>query len=216
MDMPWFVQPDHPAVMVYPAPDARMAVEQERLYALGIDAYRLCGLLLQSDAKAVDARRRDRAHRPRRRPALRAHPRPRGLRRRPRDPAARRAVTSARTAPAAPAAASEAEERAARFLARAGPRDRGAQLPHPLGRDRPRRARRRDARLRRGAHALAARAYGGAAGSVDARKQRRIVAAARHYLVRLRRGTARAASMSLRSRDRRATPAWIRGAFDAA
>ena len=30
-----------------------MAVEQERLYALGIDAYRLCGLLLQSDAKAL-------------------------------------------------------------------------------------------------------------------------------------------------------------------
>ncbi len=52
VDMPWFVQPDHPAVMVYPAPHAPMAVEQERLYALGVDAYRLSGLLLQSDLKS--------------------------------------------------------------------------------------------------------------------------------------------------------------------
>jgi outer membrane PBP1 activator LpoA protein len=52
VDMPWFVQPDHPAVMIYPLPKSAMAVEQERLYALGIDAYRLCSLLLQSDAKA--------------------------------------------------------------------------------------------------------------------------------------------------------------------
>ncbi len=52
VDMPWFVQPDHPAVMVYPAPATPMGVEQERLYALGIDAYRLCGMLLQSDLKS--------------------------------------------------------------------------------------------------------------------------------------------------------------------
>lgn len=51
VDMPWFVQPDHPAVMVYPAPRSAMSVEQERLYALGIDAYRLCTLLLQSDTR---------------------------------------------------------------------------------------------------------------------------------------------------------------------
>jgi outer membrane PBP1 activator LpoA protein len=51
VDMPWFVQPDHPAVMVYPAPPLPMSVEQERLYALGIDAYRLSGLLLQADLK---------------------------------------------------------------------------------------------------------------------------------------------------------------------
>ncbi len=41
VEMPWFVLPDHPAVMVYPAPKAPMSVEQERLYAYGIDAYRL-------------------------------------------------------------------------------------------------------------------------------------------------------------------------------
>lgn len=51
VDMPWFVQPDHPAVMIYPPPKTPMAVEQERLYALGIDAYRLCGLLLQPETK---------------------------------------------------------------------------------------------------------------------------------------------------------------------
>jgi outer membrane PBP1 activator LpoA protein len=50
VDMPWFVQPDHTAVMVYPPPKVAMGVEQERLYALGIDAYRLCGVLLQAQA----------------------------------------------------------------------------------------------------------------------------------------------------------------------
>ncbi len=41
LDMPWFVQPDHPAVMVYPRPPATTGIEQERLYALGIDAWRI-------------------------------------------------------------------------------------------------------------------------------------------------------------------------------
>jgi hypothetical protein len=50
-DMPWFVQPDHPAVMIYPAPPNPMAIEQERLYAFGIDAYRICTMLLQADAR---------------------------------------------------------------------------------------------------------------------------------------------------------------------
>ena len=46
-EMPWFVQPDHPAVMVYPQPAQPMSVEQERLYALGIDALRLSLLLVK-------------------------------------------------------------------------------------------------------------------------------------------------------------------------
>jgi uncharacterized protein len=46
MEMPWFIQPDHPAVMVYPQPRGLVNVEQERLYALGIDAFRLALLLL--------------------------------------------------------------------------------------------------------------------------------------------------------------------------
>lgn len=41
VDMPWFVQPDHLAVMAYPAPLSSLSPEQERLYALGIDAYRI-------------------------------------------------------------------------------------------------------------------------------------------------------------------------------
>ena len=51
VEMPWFILPDHPAVMVYPVPRA-MSVEQERLYALGIDAYRLALQLLRPERRA--------------------------------------------------------------------------------------------------------------------------------------------------------------------
>lgn len=40
-DMPWVVQPDHPAVMVYPRVEPPYTLDMERLYALGIDAYRM-------------------------------------------------------------------------------------------------------------------------------------------------------------------------------
>jgi outer membrane PBP1 activator LpoA protein len=49
-EMPWFVQPDHPAVMIYPPPRVPMSVEEERLYALGIDAYRLALLIARRAA----------------------------------------------------------------------------------------------------------------------------------------------------------------------
>jgi uncharacterized protein len=40
VDMPWLLQPDHPAVMIYPR--AQLGdIDLERLYALGIDAFRL-------------------------------------------------------------------------------------------------------------------------------------------------------------------------------
>ncbi len=53
-EMPWFVQPDHPAVMVYPVPRG-MPIEEERLYAFGIDAYRIASQLLRGDkATAID------------------------------------------------------------------------------------------------------------------------------------------------------------------
>jgi putative endonuclease len=56
-------------------------------------------------------------------------------------------------------------------------------------------------------------AFGGAAGSVDGRKQRRIVAAARHYLARL--GAEPACRFDVITlQGRPATPSWIRGAFD--
>jgi putative endonuclease len=57
-------------------------------------------------------------------------------------------------------------------------------------------------------------AYGGAAGSVDGRKQRRIVAAARHYLSRLRAEPPCRFDV-LTIQGPQGAPAWIRGAFDA-
>ena len=49
VEMPWFIQPDHPAVMIYPAPRAGFSVEHERLYAFGIDALRVGLQLLKGD-----------------------------------------------------------------------------------------------------------------------------------------------------------------------
>ena len=40
LDMPWLLQPEHPAVMVYPRADLR-DVDLDRFYALGIDAFRI-------------------------------------------------------------------------------------------------------------------------------------------------------------------------------
>lgn len=57
-------------------------------------------------------------------------------------------------------------------------------------------------------------AFGGAAGSVDWRKQRRIVAAARHFLSRLRtEPPCRFDVLALEAGGD--SPRWIRGAFDA-
>ncbi len=49
MDMPWLLQEDHPAVMTYlRAPLASAALDEERFYALGIDAYRISQALLEN------------------------------------------------------------------------------------------------------------------------------------------------------------------------
>ena len=53
VEMPWFIQPDHPAVMVYPPPKGLQNVDQERLYALGVDAFRLALLLLKGEAARI-------------------------------------------------------------------------------------------------------------------------------------------------------------------
>lgn len=49
LDIPWQLQPDHPAVMIYPrlvvAADKKRSADMERLYALGIDAYRVARLV---------------------------------------------------------------------------------------------------------------------------------------------------------------------------
>lgn len=61
----------------------------------------------------------------------------------------------------------------------------------------------------------ASAAWGGAAASVDARKQRRVVAAARHYLARL--GAEPACRFDVVIfQGPAAAPAWIRGAFASA
>lgn len=46
VDMPWVLQPDHSAVMIYPRPDLQPSIDMERLYALAIDSYRLLQLIL--------------------------------------------------------------------------------------------------------------------------------------------------------------------------
>lgn len=46
VDMPWMVQPDHAAVMVFSRQGPRLSDDMERLYALGIDAARVALELL--------------------------------------------------------------------------------------------------------------------------------------------------------------------------
>jgi outer membrane PBP1 activator LpoA protein len=46
VDMPWLLEPNHTAVMVYARPKPYGSFELERLYALGIDAWRIVQLLL--------------------------------------------------------------------------------------------------------------------------------------------------------------------------
>ncbi len=52
VDMPWLLQADHPAVMVYPQAGVPLSTDQERFYALGIDSYRLIRLLLDNKVDA--------------------------------------------------------------------------------------------------------------------------------------------------------------------
>jgi outer membrane PBP1 activator LpoA protein len=49
LDMPWLLQPDHPAVMVYPRASPPLEADMERLYALGIDAFRLLQIMLDNN-----------------------------------------------------------------------------------------------------------------------------------------------------------------------
>jgi ABC-type branched-subunit amino acid transport system substrate-binding protein len=47
-EIPWFAERDHPAVMAYPRPQDAMPTEYERLYALGIDAWRIVYALVSA------------------------------------------------------------------------------------------------------------------------------------------------------------------------
>ncbi len=51
VDMPWVLQPDHPAVMIYPRATPPLTQDMERLYALGIDAYRLLQVFYRHDGQ---------------------------------------------------------------------------------------------------------------------------------------------------------------------
>jgi len=46
IDMPWLLQAEQPAIMIYPRAYPPMPADYERLYALGVDAYRLTQVLL--------------------------------------------------------------------------------------------------------------------------------------------------------------------------
>lgn len=50
VDMPWLLQRDHVAVMAYPRQDFKGEADLERLYALGIDAWRIGQALLAKQA----------------------------------------------------------------------------------------------------------------------------------------------------------------------
>ncbi|MBI4189346.1 MAG: penicillin-binding protein activator [Betaproteobacteria bacterium] len=53
VDMPWLLQSDHPAVMVYPRPQFGDTIDFDRLYALGIDAFRIGVELLRQNRHSV-------------------------------------------------------------------------------------------------------------------------------------------------------------------
>ena len=54
MDMPWILQPDHPAVMIYQQRELQADLDLERLYALGIDAFRVARGLLDGSPVPLD------------------------------------------------------------------------------------------------------------------------------------------------------------------
>lgn len=49
LDMPWHTQPDHPAVMAYPKAPSAYSAEMHRLYALGIDAFRVSRQMMSGE-----------------------------------------------------------------------------------------------------------------------------------------------------------------------
>ncbi|MBI3480295.1 MAG: penicillin-binding protein activator [Nitrosomonadales bacterium] len=53
VDMPWLLQPDHPAVMIYSRSNPTLSADRERLYALGIDSFRLTQLILSNQLQTA-------------------------------------------------------------------------------------------------------------------------------------------------------------------
>jgi len=51
VDMPWLLEPDHSGVMVYPQPTDLPGIELTRLYAFGIDAYRIASAWMKGERR---------------------------------------------------------------------------------------------------------------------------------------------------------------------
>jgi outer membrane PBP1 activator LpoA protein len=51
VDMPWLLEPDHAGALVYPQPAPPLPLEQARLYAFGIDAYRVALAWLRGERR---------------------------------------------------------------------------------------------------------------------------------------------------------------------
>jgi uncharacterized protein len=51
LEMPWFAEKDHIAVMAYARPVEPLPIDYERLYALGIDAWRLAQVIIKPEAR---------------------------------------------------------------------------------------------------------------------------------------------------------------------
>jgi len=52
VDMPWVLQPEHPEVITYVRANPPLPISSERLYALGIDSFRLVHLMLAGNLEA--------------------------------------------------------------------------------------------------------------------------------------------------------------------
>jgi uncharacterized protein len=55
LEMPWFAEPDHAAVMAYPRSSDPLPADFERLYALGIDAWRVIYQMLTTENSPISA-----------------------------------------------------------------------------------------------------------------------------------------------------------------
>ncbi len=53
VDMPWLLQPDHPSVIDFPHSVTLLSADEERWYALGIDAYQLIRLMMTHNETAT-------------------------------------------------------------------------------------------------------------------------------------------------------------------
>jgi outer membrane PBP1 activator LpoA protein len=51
VDMPWLLEPDHSGVMSYPRPADPVGIELTRLYAFGIDAYRIASAWMKGERR---------------------------------------------------------------------------------------------------------------------------------------------------------------------